>query len=121
MRVGIYKPRLTLSHRISHRNVREITLKIELSLPKLLFGNNFDELQLKDFSLVVEKLVTVLHDMGIIVDSAALERAPVIGIHYSKNMLFTDGTILYHFINKIKEANIKLFLDVNQMFLDVML
>jgi hypothetical protein len=31
------------------------TLKIEL--PKLLFGNNFDELQYKDFAPLVQKLI----------------------------------------------------------------
>ena len=36
--------------------LNSIVLKIELSLPKLFFGNNFDELQYKDFSSVIKKL-----------------------------------------------------------------
>ena len=49
LKQGIYKPRLTLSHRFTKNHTPEIILRIELSLPKLLFGNNFDELQYKDF------------------------------------------------------------------------
>jgi len=110
---GIYKPRLTLSHRISKIG-RAIMLKIELSLPKLLFGNNFDELKYKDFLPIAEKLAVTLKEMGIITTAQILSEAPVSAIHYSKNILLTDGYTPYHYINKIKEANVRLSLDVNQ-------
>lgn len=111
---GIYKPRLTLSRRIGSKDKPEIMLKVELSLPKLLFGNNFDELQRKDFVQLTHKLAETLGTMGIIITPEGLAQAPVSGIHYSKNIPLTDGSTPYHFINKIKEANIKLSLDVNQ-------
>lgn len=63
---GIYKPRLTLSYRINKITGRAILLKIELSLPKLLFGNNFDELKYKDFLPLAKKLAATLQQMGII-------------------------------------------------------
>src|ERR1700721_2753769 len=56
---GIYKPRLTLANRISFNSNLETILKIELSLPKLTFGNNFDELCQKDFPAVIQKLVVI--------------------------------------------------------------
>ena len=63
---GIYKPRLTATKRFNkHRNF-EITLKIEFSIPKLLFGNNFDELEDSNFPLVVSKLNQKLKDMGVL-------------------------------------------------------
>lgn len=111
---GIYKPRLTLSHRINSLGKNELALKVELSLPKLFWGNNFDELRYKDFSPLLQKLIAVLREMGVIVTADILAQAPVSAIHYSKNILLNDGSIPYHFINKIKEANIKLSLDVNQ-------
>jgi len=113
LRQGIYKPRLTLSNRINARGTRDITLKIELSLPKLLFGNNFDELCLKDFPTVVHELVAVLIDMGVQTTVELLSEAPVSAIHYSKNFRLTDGSTPYHYIQKIREANSKLSLDVN--------
>ncbi len=62
--VGIYKPRLTLFHRFSHLGKQEIVLKIELSLPKLLFGNNFTELKYRDITIATQKLTQTLETMG---------------------------------------------------------
>jgi len=113
---GDYKPRLTLASRISwhNKNKRETTLKIELSLPKLLFGNNFEELQYKDRFAVIEKLVAALKEMGVTTTQNAIANASVAAIHYSKNIPLIDGATPYHFINKIRNANIPLSLDVNQ-------
>ncbi len=111
---GIYKPRLTLARRINLHGRSEIMLKIELSLPKLFFGNNFDELRLKDFKPLMQKLVTALESMGVRVTAADLAQADVLAVHYSKNILLKDGSTPYHYINKIREANIKLSLDTNQ-------
>lgn len=114
LRNGIYKPRLTLSNRINNRSMQELMLKIDLSLPKLFFGNNFAELQYKDFKPVVNKLVSILAEMGINTTADMLAKAPVAAIHYSKNIKLTDGSTPYYYIQKIKEANVKLSLDVNQ-------
>ncbi len=111
---GIYKPRLTLSRLANLKGRPEIMLKIEVSLPKFAFGNNFDELMRKDFKLLMQKLAEILATMGVEVAATILAKAPVSAIHYSKNIPLTDGSTPYHFINKIKAANIKLSLDVNQ-------
>ncbi len=115
MKNGIYKLRLTLTNRYNYqKRVREATLKIELSLPKLLYGNNFDELTQDDFAPVVALLQLRLKEMGVLVFTKVLENAPVSAIHYSKNIPLTDGLTPHYIIGKIKEANIKLSLDVNQ-------
>ncbi len=114
LKAGIYKPHLTISHRLNAALVYEPMLKIELSLPKLLFGNNFNELQYKDFDAVAHKLITVLHTMGVTTSLEHLIQARVSTVHYAKNIPFTDGSIPFHYINKIKESNVKLSLDVNQ-------
>ncbi len=111
---GVYKPRLTLARRPNILGVYEPTLKVELSLPKLLFGNNFHELRYKDFRALVNKLVAVLEQMGVTTTTEHLAQAAISAIHYSKNIPLTDGSTPYHYINKIKEANINLSLDVNQ-------
>lgn len=111
---GIYKPRLTIAYR--HQKVAKpaIILKIELSLPKLLFGNNFSELRFRDFPAIVNKLVYTLEGMGIATTTHALSNAPISAVHYSKNISLTDGSTPHFYISKIKEANTKLSLDVNQ-------
>jgi hypothetical protein len=111
---GIYKPRVTLFQRPTPLSSPKTLLKIELSLPKLFFGNNFEELTKKQFPELIEKLCAILHTMGIVTDTETLASASVSGIHFSKNIPLTDGSIAYHYISKIKEANATLSLDVNQ-------
>lgn len=111
---GIYKPRLTLFPSANIRNTREVVLKIELSLPKLFFGNNFQELKVKDLQPLLQRLADTLGQMEVIVDPLELAKAPVSVIHYSKNIQLTDGSTPYHYINKLKESNMKMSLDVNQ-------
>lgn len=106
---GNYKPRLTLTNRF-----REETVTVELSLPKLLKGNNFDELQNSDFEIVVDRLQTILKQMGVLVFTKILTIAPVSSVHYSKNIPLTDGSIPYYYLKKIYEANVSKSLDVNQ-------
>lgn len=77
LRRGIYKPKLTLAHRMNALGIPEVMLKMELSLPKLMFGNNFAELQYKDFTPLITKLAAVLADMGVATTPAQLAQAPV--------------------------------------------
>ena len=114
LKSGHYKPRLTLTKRFNYSKRFEPTLSIELSLPKLLFGNNFDELNSTDFNSVIQLLQSRLKEMGVRIFTTLLENAPVSSIHYSKNIPLTDGSTPHYIISKIKEANIKLSLDVNQ-------
>lgn len=114
LKAGIYKPRLTLTNRYNHTGQREATLKIELSLPKLIFGNNFDELQDTDFDQVVSLLKQRLNGMGVFFFPHHLVNAPVSAVHYSKNIPLTDGTTPRYYIKKIQEANVPFSLDINQ-------
>jgi hypothetical protein len=112
--LGMYKPRLTLFSRLTPLQGYKTLLKIEFSAPKLLLGNNFEELTEQNFAQVIQKLIYLLSHMGIGTSAQALTSAPISAIHYAKNIPLTDGSTPYHYINKIKEANIKLSLDVNQ-------
>ena len=58
--------------------------------------------------------MAILKQMGVVTTAAAIASAPVCTIHYSKNIPLTDGATPRFFINKLKEANIKLSLDTNQ-------
>lgn len=111
--MGVYKPRLTLFQR-QHMYGSQPVLKIELSLPKLLHGNNFEELRYKDFNAVTHKLLQALADMGVIVDHDTLITADVSAIHYGKNIKLTDGSTPYHYIKKIQEASAPWYLDANK-------
>ena len=83
---GRYLPRLTLSKRKISAGFA-LTLRIEFSAPKLVFGNNFDELETRDFATVLIALHHALGGMGICVSRNVLRKARISAIHYSKNIL----------------------------------
>lgn len=114
LKSGFYKPRLTMTKRFNASGRHEQTLSIEFSAPKLLYGNNFDELEESDFSLVLEILQQKLKEMGIKVFYKILETAPISTIHYSKNITLTDGSTPYSLLKEIQKANITQRLDFNQ-------
>lgn len=111
---GIYKPRLTVTKRINREGNFEIPLKIEFSIPKLLYGNNFDELSDNDFPLVIEKLKTILKEMGVYAYEDSLINAPVSAVHYSKNIALTDYTTPYTYLSQLTKLNINQRLDTNR-------
>lgn len=111
---GTYKPRITITKRFNCAGRFEPTLTIELSLPKLQFCNNFVELTDNDFESIIERLSTVLKEMGIMIYKNKLENAPVSAIHYSKNIVLDDGLTPYILINKIKDSNIRMSADVDR-------
>jgi len=111
---GIYKPRLTVTKRINRAGNFEIPLKIEFSIPKLLYGNNFDELTNEDFPAVIQKLKAVLKEMGVYLFEKNLVNAPVSSVHYSKNIALTDYTTPYTYLEQLTKLNINKRLDTNR-------
>jgi hypothetical protein len=86
-----YLPRLTLAKR-KVRSGFALTLRVEFSAPKLILGNNFDELRSRDLDEVLDALRGSLSFMAVRVEDAALRAARVSAIHYGKNIAFTDYT-----------------------------
>ena len=82
LRRGTYKPRLTVLKRPMPGGFA-ITLKIEFSIPKLLYGNNFDEVTEGDFERAIKRLRERLHEMGggIDIHSARQARLTLTAIH----------------------------------------
>lgn len=86
-----YMPRLTLSKRPAEHGFT-ILLRVEASLPKLLYGNNLDEISNDDFDELCSKLSKQMLHMGVKVSADRLRQANVSAIHYSKNLPLTDYT-----------------------------
>ncbi|MDD5237346.1 MAG: hypothetical protein PHU96_00080 [Candidatus Omnitrophica bacterium] len=113
LKKGIYKPRLTVTKRMGE-NGFIVTLKIEFSIPKLLFGNNFDEAEEGDFGEVVNILQKRLQEMGVLVFKNVLENTPVSAVHYSKNITLTDYSTPYAVLKELSKINLNQKLDLNQ-------
>jgi len=110
---GIYKPRLTVTKRV--RKGGYVTpLRIEFSIPKLIFSNNFDEIQENDFEIVIRKLRERLKDMEILIKESDLINANVSAIHFSKNIALTDYSSCSMVINDLAKINLTKRLDLNK-------
>lgn len=101
-----YKPRLTIYDRFGTKQAR-----IEFSAPKLLLGNNFDELKEDDFEPLVQKLTKDLQSMGFQVYQWNLRNAEIAKIDYSKNIIFTDYTSSSMLINELNKIDMSAKLD----------
>ena len=109
---GNYKPRLTATVRKGILGGFVVTLKIEFSAPKLMKGNNFDELYPVEFGNLLATLRSRLTQMGIKVSLRALEEAEVSAVHYSKNVVFTDHTRCSMVLEELAKLSIWSRLDI---------
>jgi hypothetical protein len=112
VQAGRYRPRLTLSKR-KIANGFALTLRIEFSAPKLILGNNFDELDTQDFPRVLAALHHGLIEMGIELSREMLCEAPVSAVHYSKNISFTDYTTCSMVMSELKRIDLTKRLDIS--------
>jgi hypothetical protein len=108
---GIYLPRLTIIKAIRSGGY-VIELKIELSLPKLRFGNNFDELENDDFLRVVRLLHRALYSMQVEVTFEDLEYASVSAIHYAKNIHLKNHTSCSMIISELHKIDLSQKIDI---------
>lgn len=107
---GTYFPRLTGYER-KGRSV-EKSIRIEFSAPKLLYLNNLDELEDKDFSEVIDTLQERLATMGLAVTKQVLRDAPVSSVHFSKNIVLEDGYTANHLISEMNKVNLRKSFDL---------
>jgi hypothetical protein len=102
---GLYIPRIKLI-----RSVRtggySTRLYVEFSAPKILFNNNFDELADGDFDSLCKQLSKVLRKLGVVVNKELIKTAQVNTIHYSKNIILTDGRLAKMLVRKLAKTNV---------------
>jgi hypothetical protein len=113
LQAGRYLPRLTLTKRKISSGFAQ-TLRIEFSAPKLIFGNNFDELETRDFAKVLIALHHALGDMGIYVSRDVLRKARISAIHYSKNIALTDYTTCFMVMSELDLIDLSSRLDLSR-------
>jgi len=101
---GKYFPRLTGYKRMFSQDAN---VRLEFSVPKLLYLNNLEELENKDFTKVIDTLKDRLEIMGVIITKSLLENASVSSIHFSKNIVLQDGYTASHLISELNKINIR--------------
>lgn len=109
-----YMPCLTLSRRIVFGKP-QLALRVQFSVPKALYKNNFDEVEDSDFPKVVDWLHNILSEkMGVFVLPHYIEQAKVSVIHYGKNLVFENSLRCQYILQKIEKANMTKRLGFNK-------
>jgi len=104
---GIYKPQLTLRKRW-RGNAPILFLYIQFSAPKILYGNNFDELEDSDLDEILTELHSKLFDMGVGLRMNEFKYAKVTKIHYSKNIVLPEYVIPHMIIGEVRKVDVSL-------------
>ncbi len=110
---GLYFPRLTGINRTVEGKI-DASIKVEFSVPKLLFNNNLDELEEKDFDEVISTLKDRMMRMGIAVPEKYLRYAPVSAVHFSKNIQLTDGFTSQYVLSELSKIDIRKSFDFSK-------
>lgn len=111
---GNYLPRLTLSSRMKN-NVYQVFLRIEFSAPKILFGNNFEEIREEDFPKLISELKYKLFLMGIKLSDDQLVNASISSVHYCRNIPLQAYVSCSMVINQLEKAgNYNEWLDLDK-------
>lgn len=106
-RRGIYRPRFTFSRRVIGKSSNIVyELAIEVSLPKLLFGNNFEEVSEKDFDVIVEKIVESANGVGVLINKEQVVGASVSRIDFGKNIILPKYVSTTSIIKDISSVDI---------------
>ncbi len=111
LKSGLYFPRLTGYNR---NDVLTEVVKIEFSVPKLLYLNNLDELEEKQFPEVVTILQDRLKKMGVVATYDTLANAPITTVHYSKNIELLDGFTSQYVIAELGKINLNKRFDLTK-------
>jgi hypothetical protein len=105
-----YFPRMTLSKRPARCGFN-VLLRVEASLPKLKYGQNFSELKDDDLDFICNRLLQQMERRGVRVTIDAIRRAQVSMVHYSKNLPLTDYTRCSMVIREIARGSVTRLLD----------
>lgn len=112
-KAGTYKPRMTLMKR-PYKYIGNISLRVEFSVQKILYGNNVDEVNEKDFDRVTESLRRKMLDMGVAVSADAIRTAKVSAMHPAKNIELKGGYSSSFVIKELNKVNLTERMDINK-------
>jgi len=111
---GKLYPRLKVTKR-AVRGGFQIVMRIEFSVPKLLYNNNFDEITDQQFDEVIDTLRLRLKEKGVLVSRPMLVDAPLSKIDYSKNIVLEKFSNSRLIINELSKADMHLWLDLEDV------
>lgn len=109
---GLYFPRLS-GYKTRWKEVVDF-VRIEFSVPKILFLNNLSELRDTDFESLISTLQERLKMMHIGIEKETLRRASIRCVHFSKNIILTDGYTTSYIIKELNKVNMRKNIDMTK-------
>jgi len=97
---GKYYPKLT-----GYKRFSDYFVKLEFSIPKLIYYNNLDEVEDINFEKIIKILYARLYEMDVKINTDVLSNANVSAIHYSKNIELHNGYTADYIIRELKKTN----------------
>lgn len=97
------------------RDEVQYTLRIEFSAPKLLKGNNLEELCEDDKERVLKTLQEHLSRIGIRIRLEVLEKAPISMVHIGKNILLPKNILLREILTELSKTALSQREDVTKV------
>lgn len=104
-----YYPRLTGIK----RGYSESMIKIEFSVPKLIFLNNLDELENNDFKKVIDILHKRLIEMNVFIEKKILETSIISKVDFGKNLILKEYSS-NHIISQLEKINLNKQMDLTK-------
>jgi hypothetical protein len=110
-----YLPYLTL-YRALRAGGLTTGLRIQLSIPKLLNGNNFDEIEESDFGEVCHRIIAGLEHYKIKIRGGVktIANAQIVTVHYSKNFVLTNFLSARAAIKDLSRVDVNGWRDVSK-------
>jgi len=105
-----YFPKMTI-----YKRGRSFDLTIEFSAPKILFNNNLDELEDKDFDEVARRLQAKIFAMGVKINLNTLKNAATISFHPSKNIIIKNNYTASFAIRELGKIDINKHFDLTKV------
>lgn len=112
---GLYLPRVASYHRRAGNKQWNTHLRIEFSVPKLIYGDNLNELVDAQFDAVIEALRERLEHLGVSMPTPMLRGAEVRVLHYSKNFTLTAGYSASFVIGELTKVNLNKHFDLTRV------
>ncbi|MBR3605363.1 MAG: hypothetical protein IKL52_04980 [Candidatus Gastranaerophilales bacterium] len=109
---GLYYPKLTLRNVIQNGVIR-LCLFVEFSIPKLMYGNNFEEVTNDDFEKIVIRLKEKLAEKGVVINEAIINTSKATMVHYSKNIVIENCRSQF-IISKINKVDVPRKIDTTK-------
>lgn len=105
-KIGAYHPSFTYYQNPDHIKGPKYCINLEVSLPKLINGNNFVELDNDSLEEIVRRLVLELERIGVVITKKQILESEIVKIDFAKNIIFKDYTSPSSLIKYFESADI---------------